>query len=429
MDNTADMLGLLTRSLATLAGSGSADPAGNAANVTAVQALVASAATLLSNPMSASGDVIYGSSGGSPARLAKGSNGQALTLAGGLPAWVSLPAATSGIRQPSGDTTGVTDANNILGDVTNNGYCWLAAGQFYVKVNIVSLNTSALHKALIMGCGAGTVINGVGSGTGTNGPGGANATIIYMHGSGGPSAGANPALNPSGTLRDLVIDGTNCGANVTALDVGDGWGFRLDHLFCQNFSGSGSIGVRIGNDSYFTEKMAATGIVSRGNSTQVYMDSTFSTDVSHGYCDLDFYLYNQPGFNALTVAAGVNLYGGSLKIRGNHDTSNTKLTGNWIIGITGTFGGRSSTMEDMFLDIRMEGNQGNTYSATKLHFGNSGNHITNSFGMIEITGPADGNGVMTDGSSGQLAFAGIVGTSGTGSMQAIRTSPADGWFT
>lgn len=41
------------------------------------------------NPMTTSGDIIYGASSGTPTRLAKGSDTQVLTLASGLPSWAS----------------------------------------------------------------------------------------------------------------------------------------------------------------------------------------------------------------------------------------------------------------------------------------------------------------------------------------------------
>jgi hypothetical protein len=47
----------------------------------------------ITNPMTTSGDTLYGGASGVPTRLAKGSNGQWLTLASGLPAWSDLPAA------------------------------------------------------------------------------------------------------------------------------------------------------------------------------------------------------------------------------------------------------------------------------------------------------------------------------------------------
>jgi hypothetical protein len=47
--------------------------------------------SVLSNPMTTAGDIIYSSSGtGTPARLAIGSTGQFLTVSGGLPAWGNL---------------------------------------------------------------------------------------------------------------------------------------------------------------------------------------------------------------------------------------------------------------------------------------------------------------------------------------------------
>lgn len=43
----------------------------------------------MANPMTTSGDVIYGGASGTPTRLAAGSNGQVLTLAAGVPSWAS----------------------------------------------------------------------------------------------------------------------------------------------------------------------------------------------------------------------------------------------------------------------------------------------------------------------------------------------------
>lgn len=41
----------------------------------------------MTNPMTASGDIIYGGAAGAPSRLPKGTNGQVLTLADGIPSW------------------------------------------------------------------------------------------------------------------------------------------------------------------------------------------------------------------------------------------------------------------------------------------------------------------------------------------------------
>lgn len=50
---------------------------------------------LLSNPMSAAGDIIKGGASGVPERLAAGTDGDVLTLAAGVPAW-QAPSAGSG---------------------------------------------------------------------------------------------------------------------------------------------------------------------------------------------------------------------------------------------------------------------------------------------------------------------------------------------
>lgn len=49
----------------------------------------------MTNPMSTTGDIIYSSSGSTPARLGIGSNGQYLSVISGVPAWVSLSSTFS----------------------------------------------------------------------------------------------------------------------------------------------------------------------------------------------------------------------------------------------------------------------------------------------------------------------------------------------
>ena len=67
--------------------------------------------------MSASGDIIYGGTAGAGTRLAKGTNGQVLTLAAGLPSWAT-PSAGSAIATPKVyyvETTG-NDATGAVGN-------------------------------------------------------------------------------------------------------------------------------------------------------------------------------------------------------------------------------------------------------------------------------------------------------------------------
>lgn len=54
----------------------------------------------MSNPMTTSGDVIYGGASGTPTRLAKGTDGDVLTLASGLPSWAAGGGGGGGTGAP-----------------------------------------------------------------------------------------------------------------------------------------------------------------------------------------------------------------------------------------------------------------------------------------------------------------------------------------
>lgn len=64
----------------------------------------------MTNPMTTTGDVIYSSSGSTPARLGIGTNGQVLGIAAGIPAWVAAPSGA--IKQVVfAETTTATGTN------------------------------------------------------------------------------------------------------------------------------------------------------------------------------------------------------------------------------------------------------------------------------------------------------------------------------
>lgn len=69
----------------------------------------------LSNPMTSSGDLIYGGLAGLPTRLPKGNDGQILTLAGGIPNWVDF--SPGGTVVLSGDITGNSTSTSIASGV------------------------------------------------------------------------------------------------------------------------------------------------------------------------------------------------------------------------------------------------------------------------------------------------------------------------
>jgi len=70
--------------------------------------------TGMTNPMTTTGDMIYSSSGSTPARLGIGSAGQVLTVAGGIPSWAAATSSApsfSLLNGPSG--TALTAASEI----------------------------------------------------------------------------------------------------------------------------------------------------------------------------------------------------------------------------------------------------------------------------------------------------------------------------
>ena len=71
----------------------------------------------MTNPMTTTGDTIYSSSGSTPARLAIGSTGNVLTVAGGVPTWAA-PAGGGKIAQVvyASTNTLVANSTNVMAD-------------------------------------------------------------------------------------------------------------------------------------------------------------------------------------------------------------------------------------------------------------------------------------------------------------------------
>jgi len=88
---------------------------------------------LMSNPMTTSGDVIYGGASGVPTRLAKGTDGQVLKLASGVPSWDDEASGgiDSGTSFPGSPSTGDLFHRTDLGTALwrYNGTNWLSAHQ------------------------------------------------------------------------------------------------------------------------------------------------------------------------------------------------------------------------------------------------------------------------------------------------------------
>lgn len=155
------------------------------------------------SPMSASGDIIYGGTAGTGTRLAKGNDGDVLTLASGIPSWAA----------PSGSSTAPTVQRFTSGSGTYTTPS--APAPLYIRVKMAGGG----------GGGGGTSADGGDGGTSTFGTslltanGGTKG--IGNQGSLGGAAPAGGTVTVSAPALAIIAvsggDGTNVGGNTTSV--------------------------------------------------------------------------------------------------------------------------------------------------------------------------------------------------------------------
>lgn len=90
---------------------------------------------LMSNPMTTSGDIIYGGTSGAPTRLAKGTDAQVLTLASGLPSWASVGGNLPTVYRRTTYFTG-------SGDITGLSFTAIAGKKYLIHINMAIAGAS-----------------------------------------------------------------------------------------------------------------------------------------------------------------------------------------------------------------------------------------------------------------------------------------------
>jgi len=114
--------------------------------------------TGMTNPMTTTGDIIYSSSGSTPARLGIGSTGNVLTVAGGVPSWAA-PTSSSGPTFRARRTTAQSinqntwtkmqlstedwDTANNFDSTTNYRFTPTTAGYYQIQAEAVGVAASA----------------------------------------------------------------------------------------------------------------------------------------------------------------------------------------------------------------------------------------------------------------------------------------------
>ena len=109
----------------------------------------------MTNPMTTTGDIIYSSSGSTPARLGIGTTGQVVTVASGLPSWATPAAASSGLVLISRQTfsnvaTTTTTFDSVFSSTyktylisIENSFAGTAADDFYMQLRYAGPLTQA----------------------------------------------------------------------------------------------------------------------------------------------------------------------------------------------------------------------------------------------------------------------------------------------
>jgi hypothetical protein len=101
----------------------------------------------MTNPMTTTGDTIYSSSGSTPARLAIGSTGNVLTVAGGVPTWAAPAAGGKVLQVIQGTTT--TNVNVASTSFTDTGLsATITPSSASSKVLVIFNQSSAISRSM-----------------------------------------------------------------------------------------------------------------------------------------------------------------------------------------------------------------------------------------------------------------------------------------
>jgi hypothetical protein len=223
---------------------------------------------------------------------------------------------------------------------------------------------------------------------------GAWATIISFAGTGDcfrvyDSSTYGGRKKFGGGFVGMTIDGTKAGPGSAGLHVGDLLQYELD-LTVQNFSGTGSIGVHLDNNYYWTEQLYGRIYAQYCTSHVVFDWTTATSSTSSGSferCDLDIYVNQDSAkFDGVVFKNGAFVTNGSLKIRGNFGASSSPVS-SAALRLTGYKSANGYTsysgLVDSMLDFGLECASG-SYPTQTIAFGASGNSISGCYGALNF---------------------------------------------
>ena len=290
----------------------------------------------------------------------------------GTPDWVNVASAAYG-ADPTGATDSTVAFRNAIAAVASagGGVVYIPAGTYVISSTL----TCTTVPVYFVGDGAwASIISFTGTG---------DCFRIYD----GSTYGSRTKWG-SGFIG-LTIDGAKAGAGSSGLHVGDLLQYEID-VTVQNFYGTGSIGVHLDNNYYWTEQLYGR-IYAQNCTSHVVFDWTSGTaSTSSGSferCDLDIYVDQiNAAFDGVVFRNGAFVTNGSLKLRGNFGSSTTAVS-SAALRLTGYVSANGyssySGIIDSTIDVGVECGSG-AYTPQTIVFGASQNSISGCVGMLNF---------------------------------------------
>ncbi len=240
----------------------------------------------------------------------------------GVGSWQPVPTQAGIVLTASGDASGATDMtamNNAVTTLTAAG-----GGTIYFKGNwnvpFVYNASWVVPAQTVSGSSGGGPINIQGLGNPVLMPKSSSAiTGISYHRTSNFNSSA-PYENPAGAIRDITLDLTLATGNGNrGLDVGDGMGYAIEHVWIKNAVGTGDRGLNcsntnLGGNHFFCEKSRFQVFVT--NCTDCVYITAGSGSSSWEYNKFDLMIIQRTNQRGVVID-GAALGGCEVRIQGN----------------------------------------------------------------------------------------------------------------
>ena len=343
------------------------------------------------SPMTTAGDIIYGGTSGTGTRLAKGTDGQVLTLASGAPSWTTLSGVTSiGTISASSTANGASITSGVLNlapaDATNGGV-----------VNTTN-QTFAGSKTFSSDISVNTVKVGKGSGTGTGNTALGTSTLnANTSGNYNTMVGGNTGVSNTTGSGNTALGYSSLNSNTTGINnVSIGYA-ALNSMNTYNYNvGVGGQALRYVKGNYNVAIGDGAG-ANLGTAATTGNDNNIMIGASAGY---------QAGLSGSNTAGKYSIFIG-YDTRPAADAETNEIVISGYDGSAGTIGLGSNT--------------------TKI--GNSATTMTALMGEVLVGSTTDGGAYKLQVTGDTKLTGTLTVTGGTPGLGKVLTSDANGLAT